>query len=90
MNERSNCSVHQYNLKASNHFLQKGQCKFNKNYIGAKESGVVAIKYGSESDLKAAVALNGPISVAVDARSSAFRVSFCTPFDITSIHSYIH
>lgn len=66
-------------MKASVIFLQKGQCKFNKNYIGAKESGVVAINYGSESDLKAAVALNGPISVAIDARSSAFRVSLCTP-----------
>ena len=54
---------------------QKGQCKFSKDYIGARESGVVAIGYGDESDLKAAVALKGPVSVAVDARSSSFRVS---------------
>ena len=36
----------------------------------------MSIDYGSESSLKAAVALEGPVSAAVDARSSAFRVSF--------------
>ena len=35
----------------------------------------MSIAYGSESDLKAAVALKGPVSAAVDARSSASRVS---------------
>ena len=56
-------------------YIQQGQCKFSKNYVGARESGVVAIEYGDESAMKVAVALRGPVSAAVDARSSSFRVS---------------
>jgi len=37
-------------------------------------SGTVAIQSGSESNLQAAVANVGPVSVAVDASSNAFRV----------------
>ena len=37
-------------------------------------SGTVAVQSGSESSLLAAVANVGPISVAVDGSSSAFRV----------------
>ena len=37
-------------------------------------SGSVFIKQGSESDLLAAVASVGPVSVAVDGRNKAFRV----------------
>ena len=55
--------------------MQQYQCKYNKNYIGAKEKGVVSIDYGDESALKTVVALKGPVSAAVDARSSSFRVS---------------
>ena len=40
-------------------------------------SGSVSVKSGSESDLQAAVAYVGPVAVAVDASSRAFRV--CTP-----------
>lgn len=54
---------------------QQGQCLFNKNYIGASQTGVVTIPYGSEDDLQAATATAGPISVSVDASSNAFRVS---------------
>ena len=42
---------------------------------GASMSGTVIISSGSEGDLQSAVANNGPISVAVDAQSNAFRVS---------------
>jgi len=38
-------------------------------------SGSVSIRCGSESDLQSAVANVGPIAVAVDASSNAFRVS---------------
>lgn len=38
-------------------------------------SGSVAIKQGSETDLLSAVANVGPIAVAVDGSSNAFRVS---------------
>jgi len=37
-------------------------------------SGTVAIQSGSESNLQAAVANVGPVSVAVDGKSNAFRV----------------
>ena len=37
-------------------------------------SGSVIISRGSESDLQAAVAYVGPVAVAVDASSKAFRV----------------
>ena len=38
-------------------------------------SGSVSIACGSESELQSAVANVGPIAVAVDASSNAFRVS---------------
>ena len=56
---------------------QQGQCNFNKHNIGASQTGVVVIPKGSEDDLQAATATAGPISVAVDANSNAFRVR-CT------------
>ena len=37
-------------------------------------SGIVSIKTGDETDLQAAVASVGPVSVAVDGRNTAFRV----------------
>lgn len=41
-------------------------------------SGTVRINSGSESDLQAAVATAGPVSVAVDSSSNYFRVSVAT------------
>ena len=41
-------------------------------------SGSIAITSGSEDDLQFAVASVGPIAVAVDASSSAFRVCHVT------------
>lgn len=57
--------------------LKQSSCAFNKEDRGAEMSGSVSIKSGSESDLQAAVAYVGPVAVAVDASSRAFRV--CTP-----------
>ena len=54
--------------------MQKGQCKYSSSYIGATEKGVVAIGGGDESSMRVAVALKGPVSAAVDARSTSFRV----------------
>ena len=54
--------------------LQQGQCQFSKTSIGATQAGVVTIPVGSESDLQAATATAGPVSVAVDGSSNAFRV----------------
>ena len=54
--------------------MQKGQCKYSSSYVGAREKGVAAISGGDESAMRAAVALKGPVSAAVDARSTSFRV----------------
>ena len=43
-------------------------------------SGSISIASGSESDLQSAVASMGPIAVAVDASSNAFRVCLRVPF----------
>ena len=56
-------------------YIQQGQCQYNKSYKGASQAGVVVIPSGSEDDLQAATATAGPVSVAVDASSNAFRVS---------------
>ena len=55
--------------------VQQGQCRFKKTSIGATQTGVVTIPYGSEADLQAATATAGPVSIAVDGTSNAFRVS---------------
>jgi len=57
--------------------LKQSSCAFNKEDRGAEMSGSVSIKSGSESDLQAAVAYVGPVAVAVDASSRAFRVCVC-------------
>lgn len=49
-------------------------CNFSYDGVGATMSGIVMIRSGSESDLQAAVAFAGPVAVAVDASSTAFRV----------------
>ena len=43
---------------------------------GARISNSISIDSGSENGLQSAVANIGPIAVAVDARSSAFRVGY--------------
>lgn len=54
-------------------------------------SGTVTVKSGSESDLLAAVASAGPVSVAVDATSKLFRVgglhkdAYCTPITYRAV-----
>ena len=54
---------------------QQSSCSYSENGRGATMSGSVSISCGSESDLQSAVANVGPIAVAVDATSNAFRVS---------------
>ena len=50
-------------------------CSYTESGRGATTSGSISITSGSEEELQSAVANIGPISVAVDAQSSAFRVS---------------
>ena len=53
-------------------------CSYSKSGRGASISGSISIMNGSEEHLQSAVANIGPIAVAVDARSAAFRVRFNT------------
>ncbi len=53
--------------------LQQTSCAYNKAYRGASMSGYIKIQE-SEDSLQAAVASTGPVAVAVDASSNAFKV----------------
>ena len=55
--------------------FQQYSCGYSVNARAAQMSGSIQIAQGSESDLITAVAYVGPVSVAVDASSNAFRVS---------------
>ena len=48
---------------------------YDDDYTGAKISGMIRISSGSESNLLGAVAYVGPVAVAIDGNSNAFRVS---------------
>nr|AND80742.1 silicatein alpha [Mycale phyllophila] len=48
-------------------------CVYSDKYTGVKISGMVRIQEGSESHLLGAVANVGPVSVAIDGSSNAFR-----------------
>lgn len=69
--------------------MQQSSCQFNSKYIGATASGVVAISSGSESELMAAVATMGPVAVAVDAYTYAFRVNLGQSHAYTSLGACI-
>jgi len=49
------------------------QCKFNKNTVGATDSGSIDIKHTDESALKAAVSNIGPIAIGIDASAASFQ-----------------
>ena len=57
------------------YFVQKSVCQFMNTSEVAKIDGIVSIDKGNESDLQAALANVGPVSVAIDANSRSFRVS---------------
>lgn len=63
-----------YCIQVQSFFFQQYSCTFSRDNAAAQMSGSVFIKQGSESDLLAAVASVGPVSVAVDGRNKAFRV----------------
>ena len=56
-------------------YQQQSSCNYDKQSRGASISGTVSIASGSESNLEAAVANVGPVAVAIDGASNAFRVS---------------
>ncbi|KAM9410667.1 procathepsin L-like isoform 1-T3 [Pholidichthys leucotaenia] len=52
---------------------EDGPCCYNPAYIGATCSGYVDVDAGDEDALKAAVAIIGPVSVAIDASNFSFQ-----------------
>nr|ACU86976.1 silicatein-like protein [Aulosaccus sp. GV-2009] len=60
---------------------RQDSCSYSDNYRGSSQSGIVQIKSGDESSLLAAVYSMGPIAVAVDARSNAFKYYSSGVFD---------
>ncbi|XP_060553709.1 procathepsin L-like [Ruditapes philippinarum] len=51
-----------------------GLCRFKADNIGATEVSCMDIEHESESDLQKAVAMEGPISVAIDAGHRSFQL----------------
>lgn len=51
-----------------------GPCKFKSEDVGATEVSCMDIQHFSESDLQKAVAMEGPISVAIDAGHRSFQM----------------
>ncbi|CAF1575252.1 unnamed protein product, partial [Didymodactylos carnosus] len=50
-----------------------GRCRFNKQNVGANDTGFVQIKHFSETDLETAIATVGPVSVSIDASRDSFQ-----------------
>lgn len=74
---------------------QQVYCSFKSESVGARISGVVSLRNGSESELKMAVALAGPVAISIDASDKAFIVrifhynrnswhTFLCPFSLSS------
>ena len=68
--------------------LQQSTCSYTQSGCGVTMSGNVQIKSCSESDLQSAIANIGPISVAVDASSSGFRVSLLNQYHLLALYYY--
>ncbi len=52
-------------------------------------SGYIVVSRGDESSLQSAVASTGPVSVAVDASSNAFRVCTCTEYSACGLMAVV-
>lgn len=52
---------------------EDGTCKYDASHRGGTDRGYTNVKQGDEMALTAAVALMGPISVAIDASQSSFQ-----------------
>jgi len=49
------------------------RCRFKKQDVGAEDTGFVDVKQGDESELEAALATVGPVSIAIDAGHESFQ-----------------
>nr|AAF21819.1 silicatein beta [Tethya aurantium] len=63
-------------------------CTYDRSCRGTSISGSIAITSGSESDLQAAVASAGPVAVAVDGSSRAFRFYDYGLYNLPGCSSY--
>merc|ERR1739848_169612 len=61
------------NEKSYPYTAEDGECKFDATKAVGKATGFVDISEGSEDMLTAAIASNGPISVAIDASHNSFQ-----------------
>eukprot|EP00731_Ephydatia_muelleri_P018317 Em0011g357a len=66
---------------------KQSSCQYSSKNSGASATGVISIASGSETDLLAAVATVGPVAVAVDANTNAFRFYQSGVFDSSSCSS---
>ena len=57
------------------HSMQQNFCRYSDDTVGATATGMIRIRRGKESSLLAAVAVVGPITVAVDSRRTSFQVN---------------
>jgi cathepsin L len=55
-------------------FIQDAECRFSKENVGATVSGIRQVITFSEDALQAAVAIEGPISVGMDASRTSFQL----------------
>lgn len=56
------------------YIAKEGQCRFQRQNVGATATGCKIIKAGSEQQLQTAVAEEGPISVSIDASQKSFQL----------------
>ncbi|CAF1550781.1 unnamed protein product, partial [Adineta ricciae] len=68
---------------------ERHHCRFDPNNIGATDTGFVQIKLGNETDLQAAIATIGPISVAIDASLKSFQFYSSGVYDEPHCSSYL-
>lgn len=55
-------------------YSQEGECRFKKAYVGATVTGFTDLPQGDEEKMKEAVAMIGPVSVAIDASHQSFQL----------------
>ena len=53
--------------------VQRASCKYNSTFIGTTAIGCMEVLEGSETDLQAALVVEGPLSAAIDASHPTFQ-----------------
>lgn len=74
-----NSSIH-IGMLVDRHYVytisQQYLCKYTSGKVGATARGMVRIRRGEETDLMAAVAIAGPVTIGIDHSHSAFQVDY--------------